>query len=76
VKAAARDLAEARTRVENFQNLRRQLDDDVFLLSQEQITSDKSAQNAQKAIAVSISLHIKGTIPGQGDHVAQPIINT
>ena len=54
LKLVTREVNEARTRIEKFISLRRQLDDDLFLLSQEQLTSDKSAQNAQKAIMVRL----------------------
>jgi hypothetical protein len=52
LKAVTREVNEARSRIEKFVGLRRQLDDELFLLSQEQLTSDKTAQNAQKAIMV------------------------
>ncbi len=52
LKAVTREVNEARSRIEKFVSLRRQLDDELFLLSQEQLTSDKTAQNAQKAIMV------------------------
>ena len=54
LKLVIREVNEARARIEKFISLRRQLDDDLFLLSQEQLTSDKSAQNAQKAIMVRL----------------------
>jgi hypothetical protein len=52
LKSVTREMNETRSRIEKFVALRRQLDDELFLLSQEQLTSDKSAQNAHKAILV------------------------
>ena len=54
LKLVAREVNEARTRIEKFISLRRQLHDDLFLLSQEQLASGKSAQYAQKAIMVRL----------------------
>ncbi len=45
-----REVKAAQNKIETYQNLRRQLEDEVFLLSQDQQSSDKSTQNALKAI--------------------------
>jgi hypothetical protein len=56
LKSVTREMNETRSRIEKFVVLRRQLDDELFLLSQEQLTSDKSAQNAHKAILVRLMI--------------------
>ncbi len=56
LKSVTREMNETRSRIEKFVALRRQLDDELFLLSQEQLTSDKSTQNAHKAILVWLSI--------------------
>jgi hypothetical protein len=53
LKSVTREINEARSKIEKFVSLRAQLEDDLFLLSQEQLTSDKSAQNAYKTIQVT-----------------------